>query len=68
MSTVVNTPASGSDNSGMGFLMGVILLIAVVFLFLYFGLPMLRGVTQAPAAPQIQVPDQIDVNVDAPQQ
>lgn len=68
MSTVVNTPASGSDNSGMGFLLGAILLIAVVFLFFYFGLPMLRGAAQAPQAPQIQVPGQIDVNVDTPKQ
>jgi hypothetical protein len=64
MTTVVNNPG-GTDtaNSGMGFLMGIILLLAVLFLFFYFGLPAIRGATRAP---QINVPGQIDVNVDTP--
>lgn len=67
MSTIVNTPASGESNSGMGFVIGIILLIAFVFLMLYFGLPMIRDVSStAPQAPQIQVPEKIDVNVETP--
>ena len=67
MSTIVNTPASGESNSGMGFVLGIILLIAFVFLMMYFGLPMLRNVSNTvPQAPQIQVPDKIDVNVQTP--
>ncbi len=42
MATVINNPSSdGGNNSGM--LLGVILLIVVVVLFLYFGLPFMRG-------------------------
>ncbi len=58
---VVNntTPPSNSGN-GMGFLMGVILLIIFGFLLLSYGLPALRNAT---SAPQINVPGEIDVNV-----
>ncbi len=51
--------AESSDN-GMGFFMGIVLLVVVVIFFLFFGLPYLRNTTQAP---QINVPGEIDVNV-----
>ena len=82
MATIVNTPSSGNDNggNGMGFLMGIILLILAIFLFLYYGLPAMRQAAPqqdinveapAPAAPSdvnVDVPDQIDVNVTNPQE
>ncbi len=58
----VHTQDSGMG--GMGFLMGIILLILFVFALLYYGLPMLRNATTTPA---VTVPDQIDVNVNQPQ-
>lgn len=65
MATIVNTPAASepSSNSGMGFLLGVILLIVFMFLLFYYGLPALRS----SASPQINVPGKIDVNVNNPQ-
>jgi hypothetical protein len=68
MATIVNTPASsGSDSSGFGFLLGILLLFVFLLFFWYYGLPMLRS-AQSPQSPQINVPDQVDVNVTAPQQ
>jgi hypothetical protein len=61
MATIVNNPPAenNSGNNGMGFLIGVILLIVVIVLFFYYGLPMLQNASP----PQVNVPDQIDVNV-----
>lgn len=59
MVTVVQQPANDGSN-GMGFLVGVILLILFVVGLIYYGLPMLNRAT---AAPQINVPGKVDVNV-----
>lgn len=60
---IVNTP-SGGDNAGngMGFLVGVILLLIVLFLFFWYGLPAIRSMSGS-GSPQINVPGKIDVNV-----
>jgi hypothetical protein len=53
-----------SGNNSMGFLIGIILLIAVLLMFFYYGSALFRQ--SAPATPSgagIQVPEQIDVNV-----
>jgi hypothetical protein len=47
-------------SGGLGFFLGILMLIVFLFLMLYYGLPALRGATQGP---QINVPGQIDVNV-----
>lgn len=62
MATIVNTPPRESD-SGMGFLLGVILLIIFAALFFLYGLPYIAGMF---AQPQVTVPGQIDVNVNTP--
>lgn len=49
----------GTGSGGMGFLLGVILLLATLFLFFYYGLPMMRQAT----SPTINIPRQVDVNV-----
>jgi hypothetical protein len=51
-----------SDSSGTNFLLGVILLIVALFLFFYYGLPMIQGAAQQPS---IQVPGKVDVNVNS---
>lgn len=61
MTTVIN-PAPANQDSGMGFMVGMILLIVVVALFILYGLPALRqGISGT--APQINVPSKIDVNL-----
>ena len=61
--TVVNTPpAQKSGDNGMGFLLGIIVLIVVVVLFLVYGLPYVRNLTGGNGV-QINVPKSIDVNV-----
>ncbi len=56
-------PAAESSDSGMGFLMGVILLVVVLFLLFYYGLPALRSGTSQMTTPQVNVPGKVDVNV-----
>ena len=64
MATVVNTPGTTtSDNNGMGFLLGVVLLIVFAVLFFLYGLPYL---TQSMQGPQVNVPGKVDVNVNTP--
>ncbi len=70
MSTVINTPtpiAAPAVNTGSySFLIGVILLIAFVSVLLYFGIPAIQrmGPVQVNLpAPQMVLPDKVDVNV-----
>lgn len=51
--------------NGMGFLLGVILLLFVAILFFVYGLPYISNFTQQ-QGPQINVPGKIDVNVNMP--
>ena len=66
MTTVVNNPAptgTHDSGSGMGFFLGLIVLLLLVFLFFVYGLPALRN---SFSTPSINVPGQIDVNVNTP--
>lgn len=60
MATIVNNPApTNNSGNGMGFLIGVVLLIVFVFILFYYGFPLLsnmRGTT-------VNVPNKLDVNV-----
>lgn len=62
MTTIVNNPPA-SDNSGgpMGMIIGIIVLVVLAFLGFYYGLPALRRMQVG--TPQINVPSEIDVNV-----
>lgn len=61
MATIINSPPSSSDNGMGGIIVGVFVLIVLGFLFFYFGLPAIRRTGSI--EPQINVPNQIDVNV-----
>lgn len=61
MATVVNTPAQGESSSGMGFMMGMILLLVVLFLLFYYGLPAIRNAGSGGTS--VNIPDKVDVNV-----
>jgi hypothetical protein len=56
------TPATTADNGngGMGFLLGLLLLLVFAFLIFWYGLPLLRS---AMSGPQINVPNKVDINV-----
>lgn len=60
MATVVNTTPTQAEPTGYGFswIIGLLLLLFVVFLMFYYGLPAMRT-----AAPSITVPERVDVNV-----
>jgi hypothetical protein len=66
MTTVVNNPAPVSDSGGSNFLFGVIVFVAFVVLLLYVGIPAIQrmgSVQLNVPAPQVVVPNKIDVNV-----
>lgn len=50
---------NGTQSNGMGFLMGVVLLIVFLVLLFYYGIPMLTSATQGPT---INVPEEVNVN------
>lgn len=49
------------DGNGAGFILGIVLLLALILLFFYYGLPYVRSLT----APQVNIPDRVNVNIDA---
>lgn len=69
MTTVVNNPAPTSDEgSGMGMIVGIIVLVAVLLFIFFYGMPYFRDTAQQNNAPQpdsaiIEIPDQVDVNI-----
>ena len=66
MATIVNTPAATESGSGLGFRLGRILLVAFALLFFFYGLPYIGNMFQT-SAPQVNVPKQVDVNIQSPQ-
>jgi hypothetical protein len=63
MATVVNNPQPTTSDNGMGFLLGVILIVVFALLFFFYAIPYLRTTFQGAQSPQINVPGQVDVNV-----
>lgn len=65
MATIVNNPPASTTNdsgSGFGFVLGVLLLLVFAILFFVYALPLF----QKSAAPQVTVPDKVDVNINQP--
>jgi len=63
MATVINNPGNseaGSSNNSMGTIVVALVVLVIAVLFIFYGLPMLRSAT---TAPQINIPDKVDVNV-----
>ena len=70
MATIVNTPAAAHEDTGssMSLIIGVLIVLSLIALFFFVGLPAIRSVA-APAVqapPQISVPDKINVDVNNP--
>lgn len=61
--TIINPPTNSNDSggNGMGFLLGVIILVVFAVLFFVYALPYLRGLTSGGV--QVNLPDKVDVNV-----
>lgn len=65
MTTVVNNPAPAAEGNSTGMVIGLIILAAVIFLLLVFGVPYFRNSStpEGGGDASITVPDQIDVNI-----
>lgn len=67
MTTIVNNPPPSNDSGGgMGMIIGLVVLLAIGYIFFVYGLPALRQVQLG--SPQINVPSKIDVNINQPNQ
>lgn len=65
MTTIVNTPPSSSNSDGpTGMIIGLIVLAVLGYFGFVYGLPALRNMQLG--APQINVPEKIDVNINQP--
>lgn len=61
MATIVNNPQPvESHNSGVSFLVGVILLIVFAYMLFVYGLPYLQS---SMARPQVTIPSDINVDI-----
>lgn len=68
MTTIVNNPApvQETDGGSSGLLIGLIVVIGCILVFAYFGIPALKNLGPVQLnvpAPQIVMPEKIDVNV-----
>lgn len=62
MTTIVNNPPPAENSGGgMNMIIGLVVLLVVGYLFIFYGLPAIRKMQVG--TPQINVPSQIDVNV-----
>jgi hypothetical protein len=67
MTTIVNTPPAPKESGGgMGMIIGLIVLIAMGYLFFVYGIPAIQRVQVG--TPQINIPSKIDVNINQPSQ
>ncbi len=62
MTTIVNTPPSSNNSDGpTGMIIGLVVLIVLGYFGFVYGLPALRNMQLG--APQINIPEKIDVNI-----
>jgi hypothetical protein len=70
MTTIVNSPSQPTEGSnGIGFLIGIVILVAVGAMLFYYGIPAInrmKPIEVSVQAPQIVVPDSVNVNVVQP--
>lgn len=64
MATIVNTPGTSDSSGSNGMLIGIVLVIAVLLLFWFFGMPYFRG---AGGGANTTPTNTIENNVQAPE-
>lgn len=64
MAEIIHEHESQRDSNSMSWVVGLIVLLVVVFLLFYYGLPVLNRAS----APAVQIPEKVDVNINTPQQ
>lgn len=63
MATIINNPPASNNSGGpIGMIIVLIILVVLGYLGYVYGLPALRQV-QIGGAPQINIPNKIDVNI-----
>lgn len=70
MVDIINTPAR-SESGGVGVLLVGIVFVIFALLFIFYGLPAMRGTMQSSTTNSgdngsIEIPDEIDINVNQP--
>jgi hypothetical protein len=72
MATVINNPRQGTEDSGMGLVLGVIIAIVLIALFWIYALPAIRNVSPPTTQPQggtninVQLPNPSGGGTNAP--
>lgn len=64
MATIINNPPSDNSGGPMGMIIGFVILLVLGYLIYVYGIPAIQQVKVG--TPQINVPSQIDVNVNQP--
>lgn len=64
IATIVNSTPAQPANNGMGFFLGIVLLIFFVVLLLMYGVPYIQR--NLSNGTQINIPDHVNVNVQQP--
>ena len=67
MTTIVNNPTPATDTGGSNLLIGTIVLIGVIMIIFYFGIPAIKNMGPIKLdipAPQVVMPDKINVNIE----
>lgn len=61
MATIINNPPSDNSGGPVGMIIGFVILLVLGYLIYVYGIPAIQQVKVG--TPQINVPSQIDVNV-----
>lgn len=66
MTTIVNNPPAQKESGGpIGMIIGLVVLVALGYVFFVYGLPAIQN-AQWGVAPQVNIPSEIDVNINQP--
>lgn len=65
MATIINTPTPivKERNSGIGLLLGVLLVVCFLLFFFVYGIP---AISNSIRTPSVNIPDKININVQTP--